>query len=681
LPSELWQLIQQHDIVSFDVFDTLLIRRVAQPTDVFELVGRRAGVPRYRRLRIAAEARARERKRETTGHPEVDLEEIFRELRKDVHHRTQELMAAELAMERLVLRPNPAVRAMFDAASAAGATIVATSDSYFTADFIEQCLVEAGWPVSRVLVSGEIGKSKHKGDLFAHLADCMSVRPGRILHIGDNLQSDFKSALKAGCSAWHCVSNCDRLFRDARYNQPAISGLVAAEDNPFASLVVGHAATCNAAIPELNGAELFGRMYAGPMLLAFAQWVEHLRKIEGVKRLFLLTRDGYVLDEALRIIGSSAECAVVHSSRRMSYMAVLEQEFESTCLHIASSGLGATVREVVLGLQVAQERALLHALDAMIDLDDEILSLRDIERFAAALRQCREVLVTIAREECDALVDYLKPLRLTEPDAALVDCGWALSTHRRLEMLAGGPIRGYYVGSVDHAHHHDKIRTFLFERGVPSPWKAIHLDAVELLELPFITLQRQTVRMARERGVIEPVFSTADAATEGVRHVYAAAIQREALAFCRSTVDLAASVRTTETAEALLILFESLTRMPTSFEYFSLATVPHARALGAHELTTIETYWRCCFNPNPTSSLPVRRGLSHYLRLGLLSLRRDGLITTLYRSRRKLRIWLFSPIAALFNRWSGAAELTKRPMAMPNTAHATTPIDRSIGVV
>ena len=91
------------------------------------------------------------------------------------------------------------------------------------------------------------------------------------------------------------------------------------------------------------------------------------------------------------------------------------------------------------GLAGQAEQSLLHALGALIDLDHEISDLREIDRFASALRHCREVLVAIAREECDALADYLKPLRLTEPDAALVDCGWALSTHRRLEMLAGGP--------------------------------------------------------------------------------------------------------------------------------------------------------------------------------------------------------------------------------------------------
>ena len=152
---------------------TLLVRRVAQPADLFELVARQEGVPRFRRWRVAAEARARERMREVDGHLEVGLDDIYRELRKDAHHRAHDLMAAELAAERMVLQPNPAARSMYDAARAAGATIVATSDSYFPAAFVEQVLAEAGWSVSRVFVSGEIGKSKHRGDLFGYIADCL----------------------------------------------------------------------------------------------------------------------------------------------------------------------------------------------------------------------------------------------------------------------------------------------------------------------------------------------------------------------------------------------------------------------------------------------------------------------------------------------------------------------------
>lgn len=637
---DLFELIRRCEVVSFDVFDTLLVRRVAKPTDVFEMVGRQQGVPQFRRLRIAAEARARERKREACGHPEVNLEDIYLELEREFSPRAHEIKTAELSVERLVLRSNPAIHAIYAAAANAGKVVVATSDMYLPTAFIADILIGAGLQVVEIFVSGDIGKSKHNGNLFGHVADCLGLEPGRIVHIGDNVEADFKSALKAGCSAWHYVSNSDKLFRDTRYNQGAISRLVGSDGNLLASLVVAHLATRSAVSSELYGPDLFGRMYAGPIILAFVRWVEHIRKLDGVTRLYLLTRDGYILEDALRIIGSDAQCVVVHSSRRMCLLAALEMDFEKTCLHIASSGMGSTPRDVVKGLQVANESGLLWALDLIIDISIEISDVQGVERFAKALRQCREILVRISREERAVLLDYLQPLRLNEPDAALVDCGWALSTHQRLEMLTGERIRGYYVGTIDHAYHHDGIRSFLFEKGIPSPWKSIHLDAVELLELPFIAAERQSVRMIRKSETILPEMSAVDESVENVRSILANVIRREALTFCRAAVVFSSYVRVAEAEEALQMLFEPLSRFPTSFEYFSLSTIPHTRAFGAHGVNTIGDFWRCSYTQEPTFGVMVKRDLLHYFRFGLLSLSRDGLLVTFQRTRRKLLSWI-----------------------------------------
>ena len=96
-------------------------------------------------------------------------------------------------------------------------------------------------------------------------------------------------------------------------------------------------------------------------------------------------------------------------------------------------------------------------------------------------------------------------------------------------------------------------------------------------------------------------------------------------------------------------------------------------------VTTIETYWRCCYSPNPTGGVAVKRGLSHYLRLGLLSFRRDGAVVTLYR-RRKLRIWLCSFAAAALNRATRAGGIAAPAPAMPHPAHAHSgEVQRSVG--
>ena len=96
--------IDKHNIISFDIFDTLLKRNVLYPYDVFTLVelaySRRYAHPvcSFREKRIQAES-ARRRK---SNQEEVTLDEIYEELPYDVQT-IQALKDIELEIESAVL--------------------------------------------------------------------------------------------------------------------------------------------------------------------------------------------------------------------------------------------------------------------------------------------------------------------------------------------------------------------------------------------------------------------------------------------------------------------------------------------------------------------------------------------------------------------------------------------------
>lgn len=56
---ELLQRLEKMDIVSFDVFDTLIFRALKNPKDLFVLVGNRLEVPKFYDIRVEAETDAR----------------------------------------------------------------------------------------------------------------------------------------------------------------------------------------------------------------------------------------------------------------------------------------------------------------------------------------------------------------------------------------------------------------------------------------------------------------------------------------------------------------------------------------------------------------------------------------------------------------------------------------------
>ena len=111
---EIFKRIQRKNIVSFDVFDTLLKRDVAAPEDVFEIVQlqlRKSGSPikDYCHMRTDAEKRVRQAHLER----EVTLNEIYNYTGYTFEAR-KELMQLELETEKNLITGNVPIKRIYD---------------------------------------------------------------------------------------------------------------------------------------------------------------------------------------------------------------------------------------------------------------------------------------------------------------------------------------------------------------------------------------------------------------------------------------------------------------------------------------------------------------------------------------------------------------------------------------
>ena len=179
-------------IVSFDIFDTLVVRACAEPADVFEHVERRAvceglAAEDFAKARSAAEKRARELK---SG--EVTLGDIYAQLEGRFSAGDLErLRALECDCEvSLCVRNLPGKR-LYDKALAAGSRVVYTSDMYLPSEIVRAILSSCGYTAELPLfLSCEAGRTKASGELFDFVAKSLGVARRDILHIGDNPRSD-----------------------------------------------------------------------------------------------------------------------------------------------------------------------------------------------------------------------------------------------------------------------------------------------------------------------------------------------------------------------------------------------------------------------------------------------------------------------------------------------------------
>ena len=172
---------------SFDVFDTVLTRRVATPASLFLLLGRRAlncGFVRvdastFQEHRIASEKEARA----LAVCGEVTLKEIYQILISRLGVCSQYadiLLRLELDLEAQVIVPVPSAFEMIIAARRWSPTVLFTSDMYLPGDFIRDQLMRNGLWCSgdKLYVSSELGVSKAAGELYREILsnDALSRR-------------------------------------------------------------------------------------------------------------------------------------------------------------------------------------------------------------------------------------------------------------------------------------------------------------------------------------------------------------------------------------------------------------------------------------------------------------------------------------------------------------------------
>ncbi|MBQ8367949.1 MAG: hypothetical protein IJX43_02740, partial [Alphaproteobacteria bacterium] len=132
------KLVLQADVVSFDIFDTLLFRPYVRPIDLFLHIEKHCNAPFFMPCRVAAEWNARQK------HPEkldITLDDIYDE----IDNNFKSFKQIEMDWEQMVLRPNPEMKEVWDFARENGKKIVVASDMYLPTEFIADVLDKNGF--------------------------------------------------------------------------------------------------------------------------------------------------------------------------------------------------------------------------------------------------------------------------------------------------------------------------------------------------------------------------------------------------------------------------------------------------------------------------------------------------------------------------------------------------------
>lgn len=285
--STIERMIKDHPIISFDIFDTLLVRPYGHPADLWKHLEWLEGADGFFEARIKAVSEAVK-----NANGEITLDEVYMQIQPEFKHFREK----ELRLEAEILKANEEMQEIYNYALSQGKRIILVSDMYLPRIFLEEVLNKNGYTgFSKLYLSSEYREMKATG-LFRTVLLNEHVLPGSILHIGDNVEADINGAKRYDIDTVFYPSRLEQLFER---NKRAKLFYQNHSDSLSASIMLGMLACA----PSQNTYwQQFGVTYAGPVILGFAHWINRKLKEDGIKEVMFVARDGYTVQKVFDLI-------------------------------------------------------------------------------------------------------------------------------------------------------------------------------------------------------------------------------------------------------------------------------------------------------------------------------------------------------------------------------------------
>lgn len=301
LDNNLKQTISKVQIVSFDIFDTLLLRPFIQPSDVFAYISKYTDKPHFLDNRIKAEKQAKILKLARDKKQDCTIDDIYA-LMPDF----QALKDVEIDFEKSIAVANKETLEILNYAKSIGKKIFLISDMYLSANIIKDMLRKANIDgYDEIFVSSEIGKSKAGKDLYKYILDKYQINPTNLLHIGDNPVSDVEIPKKLGIQTHYYKPPVLDFFENSN-NAGLRSFYTKNKQNPILSLILGLRI-----INSLNNNQdywfNFGFNYAAPLSVSTTLNAIDTANKENLSDLFFISRDEYFPNEIYPILKGNCQ--------------------------------------------------------------------------------------------------------------------------------------------------------------------------------------------------------------------------------------------------------------------------------------------------------------------------------------------------------------------------------------
>lgn len=445
--------LEKYKVISFDIFDTLITRKIYNPDDLFNLMEQKVTVKDFKNIRKQSEIEANEFYKK-----DVNLDEIYQRMNTRFIHddkTAEKIKQMEIDYELKLCIPRKDMLEIFNYLKSINKKIILVSDMYLNKDIIEKMLEICGYSgYEKLYLSNDINKRKDTCEMWKFV----SKKYRKIVHIGDNISSDYINPKKYKISALKIESGKEK-FKE-------IDGATNLENlavTPSNSIFLGNLVNnllFNEVFEEnqISSLEQFGYVAIGPMIYEFMKFLYNSTNEDN--KLCFLAREGYQLqklyNDFCKICGLKMRNSLYFlASRRATTNASIEDE--SDIYKLCDKDFNGSVNDFFVNVLGIKE-----------DVGNkQIILPKDKDYVINKINEFKTEILNNSKMEQDNYLSYIKKQIGNDDNLFIVDLGYSGTIQYHLsKLLKEKKIIGYYLTNSENVKKYSQNNelNFCFDR-------------------------------------------------------------------------------------------------------------------------------------------------------------------------------------------------------------------------
>ena len=420
------KVMSDYDIVSFDIFDTAIFRKVESPRDVFTIMAIEMGCPTFKSIRIAAEDLARKKLYSECNSKEVNIYQIYDVLWQS-YNIDQKWMQREIELELDLCVANPYFLSIYNKLLKAGKRIIFTTDMYLPRSIIERILNNNGYKrYENLFLSNELKLSKTEGTMWNYIVN-EYAKGQRVFHVGDNYNADIVKSNMFGVKTtyYHSVRELAKPYREDFINNLGGSFFRAVVNNSI------HCGNWRQSISYEHGFRVGGILTYG-----YCEFIAKKAKELNADLILFCARDCEIVHEVYSKYFNDVDNEYIKISRYAILNVTIDRYLDDLLARVFNKDLDNKERGTM--------RELFHraGLDYLIDLyseegfnPDEQLNIKNIDTVKDFVRKSLHVIIAHNSDQIAAAKMYFNKIVGNHRNILIVDIGWTGSCITMLDYF------------------------------------------------------------------------------------------------------------------------------------------------------------------------------------------------------------------------------------------------------